>query len=243
MVSHEDTVTENMDLLEAFVSNCLRLYEVSLSLAPTLPVSERYPGDDAAILAAMGCIHMHANGNRSALLRSAFILEKLLLHSKHNYDAILIIVRVYLYLGASTKALEHYSKLDIKNIQFQTLAWIVLDRVSTLHPHKSTKKAQPFDPAHLLEEAVAWILKSEAQIRSTFPKYFENDSYINLIDQTISLERMQTSLVKCNFICGMSRLARFRYASGLKMTIHLLRKFPFIRWGTDVEGCSVPFIE
>ena len=221
-----------MDLLQAFISSCLRLYQISLSLAPKVSASERHPGDDAAILAAMGCIHMHANGNRSALLQSAFILEKLLDHSQHNYDALLIIIRVYLYLGASTRALEHYFKLDIKNIQFQTLAWIMLDRVSVLHPHKSILKAKgnpSFEPARLLNDAIKWMVKSESQIRSSLPKFLENESYINLIDEAANLEKIGNSLTKCNFVCDFSRLTRFRYSEGVEISPQVLRKSSLLK--------------
>ena len=124
-----------------------------------LPVSERRPGDDAAILAAMALMHLHKHGEFNALLRAAVVLEFLLFHSKHNYDALLILVRLYLFLGAGSLAVRTWMVLSIKNIQLATLSWILFTRISTTHPYLFSPEMMVKNGAsasHLLSNALVW---------------------------------------------------------------------------------------
>ena len=134
----EDPLPPN--LLPMFISNCLRLYHLSLHIGFDLPVSDRRPGDDAALLAAMGLIRLYnrdkkkSYANNTALIRSTIILEDILSHSKHNYDALLLLVRLYMYFGAGSLAIERYSRLSVKNIQHATISWALFAHISTIHP-------------------------------------------------------------------------------------------------------------
>ena len=161
-------------LLEAFAANALSLYLVSLQVEQDLPVTERRCGDDAAILAAMACIHLYHQEQSHRLLQCAAILEKVLTRSKHNYDAILLLIRVYLCQGAVSKAFELYERLDIKNIQTLTLSWLMLTRISTLHPHASKKKG--FDPLLLLSEHLSWVAEKERMGPKLVEGYLESDN-------------------------------------------------------------------
>ena len=160
MVSRE---TRRNDLIIAFVSNCLRLYRVSILIDLDLPATERRPGDDAAILAALGLIQLYGQCTEypSALLRAILILEILLLDSKHNYDAIVILIRLYMSYGAGSLAIQRYSSLSIKNMQHASLSWILYTRISTIHPHpvsvptadgKSRTKIDPLEELRFADE-------------------------------------------------------------------------------------------
>ena len=216
MVSREENFS-NVTLLEAFISNCLRLYRISRPIGLNLPVSERRPGDDAAILAAMGCVHLWKSGHRLALVRCAVILEVLLSESKHNYDALLIIIRVYLCLGAVTRAWEFYERLDVKNMQYQSTAWILFTRISTIHPHPIKDRANAniikFHPASAIEEMLRWILKNEKRLRSGVTMFLENDAYINLLDHLKTTESLEQSPCKGVLICEFWRIHRLGYCS------------------------------
>ena len=87
------------------------------------------------------------------------VLEYLLSYSKHNYDALLILVRLYMYLGMGSMAIDRYARLSIKNIQHATLSWILIDRLSTIHPWpcKTTSAGHvTFDPLEELQQALDW---------------------------------------------------------------------------------------
>ena len=133
----EDLLPPNM--LPMFISNCLRLYRLSLHIEFDLPVSDRRAGDDAALLAAMGLIRLYnrdrrkSYANNTALIRSTIILENILSHSKHNYDALLLLVRLYMYFGAGSLAIERYSRLSLKNIQLVGAIRAHINDPSTAH--------------------------------------------------------------------------------------------------------------
>lgn len=168
-------------LMSSFVANCLRLYHLSLRLERDLPVTERRSGDDAAILAAMGCIRLFYAGEKHALLRSAAILEELLSTSKHNYDALLLIVRLYVCLGAITRAFDHYCKLDIKNIQNLTFPWVLLTRISTVLP--TSPLEHRFQPIEELGQVQNYILKFQEQKDEWELRYLARGEYVNLLSQ------------------------------------------------------------
>ncbi|KAL9104072.1 MAG: hypothetical protein Q9163_000924, partial [Psora crenata] len=155
--NHRDHPT----LLPTFVATCLRLYGAYLLLDLQLPHGDRGPADDAAILAATGLIMMYHLGNSKALLRSVVLLEYLLSHSKHNYDALLLLVRIYMYLGAGSLAMDRYARLTIKNIQHASISWILFTRLSTIHPWPAKISAggsvtTTFDPLDEIKRAIDW---------------------------------------------------------------------------------------
>ena len=178
VVSHIK-LTTSKSLMSSFVANCLRLYRLSLELERDLPVTERRSGDDAAILAAMGCIRLFYQGEKHALVRSVVILEELLSVSKHNYDALLLIIRLYVCLGATTRAFDHYCKLDIKNMQNLTLPWLLLSRISTTLPTGSVRYR--FHPVEEVGQVQNYISKFKDRKDWWELKYLEKGQYVNLL--------------------------------------------------------------
>lgn len=207
--------SDNKVLLEEFIANCLRLYEVSLSLNENVPASDRLAGDEVAILAAMGCIRCFEGDDyhRAALFKCALILERLLAHSKHNEDALILIIRVYIHLGATRKAVEHYTKLDIKHIQNLTDAWILLTRISTIHPHAFPRNAQLPSPAQLLTKALCWTVSSDSQAISSIINSVKYDSFMSLLSLVEYARITETCLARCSFICEARRINRFRHSN------------------------------
>ena len=157
-------------------------------------MSERRPGDDAAILAAMGFMQLEKHGDSNAnMLRAVVVLEILLSDSKHNYDALLILVRLYLFLGMASLAAKAYSMLSIKNLQHATLSWILFTRISTTHPWTFTtrsklKKGPP--SSHFLMTAMNWHSTASHAYCEASEKMLHRGQYSTLVD----LLEMQTSI-------------------------------------------------
>jgi N-terminal acetyltransferase B complex non-catalytic subunit len=91
--------------VEDFVSRCLKEYrEVERPDRGSAPSTiESQPSDDLCILAAMGLLRFSGNWvSRKQeeipdimLIRAAAILERLIVDSPHNYQALLLLVRLY----------------------------------------------------------------------------------------------------------------------------------------------------
>ena len=194
----------NEAVLESFAANCLRLYKISLQVERNVPITERRCGDDAAILAAMVCIHLAYANQSYAILQCAIILETLLHYSKHNFDGIVLLIRVYIFLGAISRAFELYERLDIKNIQTQTLSWMLLSRISTIHPHAS--KRLRFDPSTLIGDYLTWT----SQIIEKFPKiaqkHLDGDDGLGLFEAVSLSNMLQSSNTRLVLMADLWRI-------------------------------------
>ena len=192
-------VSQNEDslptkLLHVFISNCLRLYNLSLHIGFDLPVSDRRPGDDAALLAAMGLIRLYnrdrnkSYANNTALIRSIVILENILAHSKHNYDALLLLVRLYMYFGAGSLAIERYSRLSVKNIQHATVSWTLFAHMSTIHPQPTKfpsvdgKSYTVINPLDEINQILQWYHTADASSSKSLSSMQENGLWNMYLD-------------------------------------------------------------
>ena len=182
------------NLLPIFINNCLRLYHLSLHIGFDLPVSDRRPGDDAALLAAMGLIRLYnrekekSYANNIALFRSTVILENILSHSKHNYDALLLLVRLYMYFGAGSLAIERYSRLSVKNIQHATISWALFAHMSTIHPQPTKfpsadgKSQTIINPLEEIAQILHWYQTADASSTKSLNTMQENGLWNMCLD-------------------------------------------------------------
>ena len=199
---NEDPLLEN--LLPIFISNCLRLYYLSLHIGFGLPVSDRRPGDDAALLAAMGLIRLYnrdknkSYANNTALIRSTIILENILSHSKHNYDALLLLVRLYMYFGAGSLAIERYSRLSVKNIQHATVSWALFTHISTIHPQPTKfpsadgKSHTIINPFEEINQILQWYHTADASSTKSLSTMQENglwNMYLDAFSTKLSISQ------------------------------------------------------
>ena len=239
VISHDDNA-HSRHLIDAFITSCLRLYKLSLALGANLPASERQPGDDAGILAAMALIHLFRNGERAALLRGALLLEFILSRSKHNYDALLMLVRIYISMGAGSLAMKHYAQLKIRNSQNATISWVLFTRLSTIHPfpvdpHISFGQEKALcDPAHCLKMALDWQRGSEAQIFRGINQILHNGQYNTLLKALSFLERSQLDFEKFVNVMEWRRIERFALSTSKEDYQDLLGKLPYKLSGTDL---------
>lgn len=219
VISRDDNTFRN-GLLQEFICNCLRLYRLSLKYDLNLPVSDRLPGDDAALLAAMGLIRLYKTRrtypeHNNALLRSVVVLEHLLLRSKHNYDALLILVRLYMFLGAGSLALERYSRLSIKNLQHATISWVLYTHISTIHPHpvsisRTNGGGQTIiDPNSDMVQALDWHKSAFDLSKRTVTSMQENRQWTMSLDALSTSTHIGSAFSKCLLLVETKRIARF----------------------------------
>lgn len=220
LVISRDDNTFKGGLLQAFVCNCLRLYRLSLKYDLNLPVSDRLPGDDAALLAAMGLIRLYKirqlyPEHNNALLRSVVVLEHLLLRSKHNYDALLILVRLYMFLGAGSLAMERYSRLSLKTLQHATISWVLYTHISTIHPHPviishANGGGQTIiDPASDLAQALDWHKSASGLSKKAVTSMQENGQWSMSLDALSTSTYIGSGFSKLLLLVEAKRIARF----------------------------------
>ena len=218
VVSRNDTPAQ-VSLLRAFVSRCLQLYQVSLSVNVSLPVSDRRPGDDAAMLGAMALIRLHEFAEKHALLQCITILECLLSRSKHNYDALLTLTRLYMQAGLGMLAAERYSRLSIKNMQHTTVSWVLYNRISTIHPCEPSRTSSGQTQSHMLKNlsyAIDWHISAEGYNSIAIDRMLKGGQYTMLFDTLEIGGWIKNGFGKFMFVVESHRIGRFSQFSQIK---------------------------
>ena len=210
LVVSQDCNSHRSDLLAAFVTKCLRLYKESLRFGFDLPVSDRRPGDDAALLAAMGLVRLFKMGKRHALIQCIIILEHSILHSKHNYDALLILVRLYMFLGAGSLAMERYQRLSIKNIQHTTISWVLYTRLSSIHPFAATypKDRGTFLPMDEMSYAFDWHCAAERLSKNSLHSMQDRGQWYMSLETLDAVRVISDGFTRCLLNVEMKRIER-----------------------------------
>ena len=113
------------------------------NLLPT----DRHPADDLIVLAAMCLTTISQNNDEdpdasisskknSGILQAAALLEYAVSFSESNFQIRLLLIRLYQYLGNGLLAMRAFDNLGLKQIQMDTLSYVMLDRIASFHPHE-----------------------------------------------------------------------------------------------------------
>ena len=216
---NDDSLPTN--LLPIFINNCLQLYHLSLHIGFDLPVSDRQPGDDAALLAAMGLVRLYnrdkekSYANNIALFRSVVILENVLSNSKHNYDALLLLVRLYMYFGAGSLAIERYSRLSIKNMQHATISWALFTHMSTIHPQPTKfpsvdgKSQTVVNPSEDIAQILQWYQIADDLSNKSLNTMQENGLWNMCLDAFSTKLSVSQNFIRHQLFVEGKRIQRF----------------------------------
>lgn len=122
--------------LEALVSALVDEYEATawLNVGSTGGQREVQNTDNLLLLAThfLLDVYQRAPGRREVLVRAATLLEYGLDKSAYNFQMKLLLSRVYGYLGAADAMLARHVELDVKHVQLDSLAFLVLDKLRQL---------------------------------------------------------------------------------------------------------------
>ncbi|KAJ5324621.1 Cytoskeleton organization protein (Dec1) [Penicillium atrosanguineum] len=220
----EDSSSKNK--VEAFVRQCLNLYQSCINKGSpektkeeeAASATESQPRDDLCILAAMALLRASETGEiqarvpDSALIRAASVLERLLLDSPHNYQARLLLVRTYLILGAGSLALSTFSKLSVKQIQFESVAHNLFTRLATIHPHSAPPvegaEYKDFDPQAAFIQALNFYRTSEVSTLKFRTRCIVEGSFVNAEEMVQLRDRLRNSICRKMFALEVRRSQR-----------------------------------
>ncbi|KAJ6262388.1 hypothetical protein Dda_3196 [Drechslerella dactyloides] len=215
--------------LNDFIQECFAAYDVSLKVDIDLLVTDMRIGDELLLLVAKGLMCIYASQTHDTLpLRIAIIvLEHLLSKSKHNFTALLLLVRLYSIIGAISCATVEYQRLSIKQIQNDSLSHHILTRLSTLLPFANSAAAKLLHPTDMADvglhvpanptdslEMYDISLRLYKNANRTNPEMislaFKNDAYGQIKDMVLFEKRVSTSISACHFEIERRRVLRFR---------------------------------
>lgn len=171
------------------------------------------------MLAVMALLQLRELGERNAVFQCIAILEFLLADSKHNYDALLTLVRLYMNLGAGSLAIQRHARLSIKNLQHATISWILYTRISTIHPYAPTttfSNQTRIDSSKNLSLAIDWHKSAEDLNSISINGMLDNGQYSMLFDVLDINRCIKSGLAKFMFVVESHRIGRFTDFSEMK---------------------------
>lgn len=161
---------ESREELEQIAKAALDLYDSCRKISRACP--------EAGFLAAVALVKVAQLQDQSqgdggstyceVLLQAAMLLESCQKDQKHGeeyYPHLILLIRVQQMLGLMAMAMYNYKKLNVKNIQFESVGYFLLERISTLHPHQIGKvrpnEDNAYSPLEQLDLALEMLDRSE----------------------------------------------------------------------------------
>lgn len=116
------------------------------------------------------------------LEKALAILEYAARRSKHKYQIRILLVNLYRLVGASSAALGHYRILGVKQVQFDTLSHLVLERGTTFSIATSVESVQTAG-----QEAHMWYKSGISEAAQMPGKAYNLDRY-NKVRRRLALD-------------------------------------------------------
>ncbi|KAI0302144.1 N-acetyltransferase B complex non catalytic subunit-domain-containing protein [Russula brevipes] len=180
-----------VDQESARAADLVREYFEAFPLGKDLPDLELQPVDDLAILAAQIYTNMFSLDNTVAHLHNAVVvLEYASRKSPQSYQVHLELVRIYRLLGAPQLALDHYRLMGVKQVQNDTMSYLILSRATNFSLAATGDLAYA---SECLESSHIYF--SNSQETSEFiVKAFSTEKYSQIPELVVFEERLDNSL-------------------------------------------------
>ena len=175
--------------------------------------SDTLPGVDLAIIAVMHHVTQVEGDERVGDLRAAALLERVLEVSKHEASALIILTRLFNLVGAPGLAFKTFARLNVKSVQYDTLGFHLLTRISTLHPHSFESSdhgpERGFDDPHTaLSNALQIYFRADETIPAAIKDAIERGKYYSSLGMSSLATRYHTSISKPLFMIEQRRILR-----------------------------------
>ncbi|KAJ5647149.1 hypothetical protein N7490_003521 [Penicillium lividum] len=192
----------SQELIEDFITRCLNLYQTSTGGSEAKAATngssstiESKSTDDLCILAAMAILSETSEQSRishASVLRATAILERLLRDSPHSYQALLLLVRIYLLFGAGSLAFSTFNKMSVKQMQYESVAHNFFTRLSTIHPHSAPPtegvERKDFDPQAAFVQGLNFFRNADVTTMNFRSRGLSEGSYTN-VEEIVELRR------------------------------------------------------
>ena len=244
LIRDYSTAIKGFNIGGPWVQGCPIGIPMHLKLLPT----DTHSIDDLAIMGAIGLIKLTATPytrfwanpvdfekrhGHQRLIQAAALLEFAHSKSAANTQILLLLVKLYSLLGAGSLALRAYNKLNIKQIQGDTLGYIIFDRISSLHPHPVQDEingtAQTLDPAANIANVQRMYGNVRTQINNNSRRSFEAGSYDSVCQLVNASDRLSRSIGTAITVVELRKIVRMTDQNAVlsrqSQGYDLLRKF------------------
>lgn len=214
--------------LTSVATHSIAIYRASTTddaeITKNLLSTDRHPADDV-LLVAVSCLiklslaaqSIHttdtiATPRVAYLLQAIVLLEKATLRSTANFHFTLMLVRLYSSLGCGSLAMRAFDRLSVKQIQLDTMSYILFDRVSSLHPRPfpqlSNDLGDSAAPSDHFSKQHQLYRKTRKQVARNTWTAFEHGSYNAVFEFQEFSDTIAHSVSAVNSVVESARLSR-----------------------------------
>lgn len=194
------------------------------TLVGLLP-TDTHPADDFYVLAATcllklagfrppvdsDIVDVGEDVDMAYVTQAVALLEYASSRSKVNPEILLLLVRLYSFMGAGTLAMRVYKRLRIKQVQVDTLGYTIFDRISSLHPHTFTQFEDDLSETKehdLLLEHQRFYKNVRSQITKNAWRSLEHGSYNTIFGLVEVSDHLSRSVAAAMSVLELRRINR-----------------------------------
>lgn len=213
-----------------FAVRALKLYHASLSETSSQPCPE------AAFLAVLAILRLgttsssttdpqknsqgqqQPSANYDNVLRAIILLETVRSSFADYYQLTVVLIRLQAYLGQLSSAMTTFTKLSVKNMQYETVAHLILTRISSLHPAAITIPSESttgggggaFDPLTAIETGLTVLENADGALVRGIREGLRFNSYSNIHNSVEMRLQLQNSTSRRIYAVEERKLRRLR---------------------------------
>lgn len=216
--------------LKQLAADSIVSYKAALSndatLTKNLLSTDRHPADDLCILAAM-CLYKSSMSDDEAVEellnqeQTAYLVQAMILlefgwsKSKSNFQFSILLSRFYCYLGCGSLAMRAYQRLSPKQIQLDTLSYLVFDRISSYHPHDVTHIPEGAPPSKPHQEQIKKqhrvYRNARGQIAKNMWLSFKHNNYNSVLEMSEAANTMSRTLAGAMSVVESRKITRLTH--------------------------------
>lgn len=212
--------TQTQDLLD-FAARALKLYQSSLSETSPPPCPE------AALLSVLAILRLGTTAaageiDHDHVVRAMILLETVRSAFEDFYALTVVLIRLQAYLGQVSSAMATFTKLSVKNMQYETVAHLILTRISSLHPAATTYTTpsttgssngdsnDTFDPLSAIETGLMVLENADNALVRGIREGLRCNSYSNIHNSVDMRLQLRNSASRRVYAVEERKLRRLR---------------------------------
>jgi len=216
---------QTKDLID-FASRALKLYHTSLSETSPPPCPEAALLSVLAILRLGTTAPINKNGQQQIdhnhTVRAMILLETVRSAFEDFYALTVVLIRLKAYLGQLSSAMATFTKLSVKNMQYETVAHLILTRISSLHPaattytttnttnNHSSESIDTFDPLSAIETGLTVLENADNALVRGIREGLRFNSYSNIHNSVDMRLQLRNSASRRVYAVEERKLRRLR---------------------------------
>lgn len=200
--SPENSYTQNQGFL-AFAHKALTLHCESTLDPPACP--------EAAVLAALALLRIRLLGphRHQPILFALITLELAHIQYEDYYILTILLIRLQSHLGLFSLAMNYFTKLSVKNLQWETVGHLILTRISTLHPAFKDGENE-LDALKACETGVRVLENADNALVRGIREGLRFNSYSNICNSVNTRSQIERSMNQQIYAIEERKISRWR---------------------------------